>query len=282
MFELKVRLISILGFLAILVIAGLALDYCGLCRRPVRFGLIAACAGIVAGIVFTLTAVTPDNDFYGAVFSEAKTTKRVVALTFDDGPNPPYTNQILDILKEYHVRATFFLIGQNVERYPEVAKRIAAEGHQLGNHTYSHIDLLQADRKVIEEEVDRANRVIKHYTGQTPHVVRPPHGFRDAVVLDVMASRGLRVVEWSVSCRDWTNPGTALIVERVLSQVRSGSIILLHDGDGIAGALPRAQTVEATRIIVRELLKRGYEFVTVDEILPAARRPLLGRGSEEE
>ena len=267
MFDLKLPLISILGLLTLLVLVSLVLDYMRLLRRPARIGLWLAMLGIIAGFFLTITAVMPDNHFYGPAFSEVKTSQKVVALTFDDGPYPPCTDQVLDILREYKVPATFFLIGRNAEKHPDLVRRIVAEGHQVGNHTYNHVDLLKVDRRGIADEVDRTSRLVQSITGDVPRVVRPPHGFRDSVVIDAMTERKLKVVEWSVASRDWTNPGVDVIVNRTVGKVKNGSVILLHDGDGVAQTDSRAQTVEATRQIIRELLSRGYRFVTVDEIL---------------
>jgi polysaccharide deacetylase family sporulation protein PdaB len=267
MFDVNMRLISMLGFLTIVVIVGLLLDYFHLVRKPVRLGLWTAVLGILIGFFLTLSAVLPGNQVFGRVVVEGTTEHKLVALTFDDGPYPPYTSQILDILKEYEVPATFFLIGKNAEKHPELVRRIANEGHQVGNHTYSHIDLLKVERAEMVREIEKAGRVIAAITGEAPRVVRPPHGFRDPAVLEVMRKRGMKVVEWSVMSRDWTNPGVDVIVERTVSKVRNGSVILLHDGDGIARAASRAQTVEATRHIIRELLAKGFTFVPVNEIL---------------
>lgn len=267
MFDMNMRLISMLGLLTIVVVAGLIFDYFHRLRRPVRLGMWVAILGIIAGIGLTLSAVLPGNHIYGMVFLEGHPDHKVVALTFDDGPYPPYTGQILDILKEYKVPATFFVVGRNAEKHPDVVQRIKQEGHQIGNHTFNHIDLLKADRNIMEREIDRTNKAIADITGQAPHVVRPPHGFRDPVVMEVMADRKLKVVEWSVMSRDWTNPGVEAIVNRTISKVQNGSVILLHDGDGVASKDSRAQTVEATRRIIRELSAQGYKFVTVDEIL---------------
>lgn len=267
MFDINIRLINMLGLLTLIVLTGLILDYRNVLTRPRRLGMGLAVFGITAGLFLTLSAVLPENDVFGRVFYNMQTTQKIVALTFDDGPNPPYTEQLLDVLKENHVSATFFLIGQNVEKHPELVKRIAAEGHQLGNHTYHHMDLLKADRKLIADEVDRTNQAIIAASGITPHLVRPPHGFRDPVVMEMMAERNLKVVEWSVMSRDWLNPGVDTIVERTISKVKNGSIILLHDGDGIAAQDSRAQTIEATRRIIQILSAQGYKFVTVDEIL---------------
>lgn len=267
MFDTTMPLISILVALTCVVVAGLVLDYMRMLRRPVRLGLWLALLGIAAGAVFTLNAVLPGTDFYGPTFSEVKTSQKIVALTFDDGPYPPYTGQILDILRERQVPATFFVIGRNAKKHPDLVRRMVAEGHQVGNHTYNHVDLLKADRQEIGDEVDRADRVVKEITGQSCVAFRPPHGFRDAVVLEVMAERKLKVVEWSVASRDWTNPGVDTIVRRTVNKVRSGAVILLHDGDGVSSGDSRAQTVEATRLIIDALAAQGYKFVTVTEIL---------------
>ncbi|MEN6566536.1 MAG: polysaccharide deacetylase family protein [Veillonellales bacterium] len=267
MIDGNMRLISMLGLITILVVAGLLLDYFRLLRRPHRLGMWLALLGIVAGLGLTLSAVLPNNHFYGMAFSEIPTNRKEVALTFDDGPYPPYTDQILDILKEYQVPATFFVIGQNAEKHPELVARIVREGHQVGNHSYHHIDLLKADSSVIAAEIDRTSQVIANITGQPPKFVRPPHGFRDPVVMEAMNKRGLTVVEWSVMSRDWTNPGVEAIVERTVGKVQNGSVILLHDGDGVAQVASRAQSVEATRRIIQQLRAQGYTFVTVNEIL---------------
>ncbi|KYZ76313.1 polysaccharide deacetylase [Anaerosporomusa subterranea] len=267
MFETNLRLTSILGLLTVVVVISLFLDYCRLLRRPARIGLWLAILCILAGFALTLQAVLPGNHFYGPVFSEAATQERVVALTFDDGPYPPYTQQTLAVLKENGVPATFFLVGKNAEKHPELVAQIVAEGHQIGNHTYSHTDLLKLDRAQVAAEVDKTQQILATITGHAPEVVRPPHGFRDAVIMDVMAERNLTVVEWSVMCRDWVNPGVEAIASRAVSKVKSGSIILLHDGDGVAANASRAQTIEATRRIIHELKSQGYRFVTVNEIL---------------
>ncbi|MGL5514301.1 MAG: polysaccharide deacetylase family protein [Sporomusa sp.] len=270
MFDIKVRLISMLALLTAVVVFGLVLDYFRLLRRPVRLGLWVGIFGITTGFILILNAVLPANHFYGPVFSEVQTSQQLVALTFDDGPYPPYTNQLLDVLKERQVPATFFLIGRNAVKYPDLVRRIVAEGHQLGNHTYNHIDLLKADRETIVAEIDKTNKAIAGIVGYAPHVMRPPHGFRDAVVMDIMAEHQLKVIEWSVSGRDWVNPGADVIAARTLGKVKNGSVVLLHDGDGIAAKADRTQTVEATRQIIDKLLAQGYKFVTVDEILKSA------------
>lgn len=265
--EVTVRLTSMLGVLTLIVLSGLLLDYFRVLKQRWRPGLCLAVAGLLAGGALTLSAVLPHNQVFGRVVAEGPADAKVVALTFDDGPHPPYTGALLAVLREANVKATFFLIGENAAKHPEWVRAIADAGHQLGNHTYHHVDLLKLNREQVAAEVDKTTAVIAAAAGVTPQVMRPPHGFRDPLVLDVMRERNLQVVEWSVMSRDWTNPGTDTIVERTVSQVKNGSIILLHDGDGIANAAPRAQTIEATRRIIAELQARGYRFVTVEEII---------------
>ncbi len=267
MFEFNIRLVSMIGILTILVTICLLLDYFKLLRRPMRLAFWVAILGILTGTILTYYAVMPANNFYGTVFSHVQTTKKIVALTFDDGPYPPYTDQLLVLLKEYDVPATFFIVGKNAEKHPETLRNIVAEGHQIGNHTYHHVDLLKADRDTIVKEIDRTNEVIASIVGFQPHVVRPPHGFRDPVVMEVMKEKKLTVVGWSVMSRDWLNPGIDMIVNRTMAKITNGSIILLHDGDGIAQEASRMQTLAATRLLIEKLKAEGYTFVTVDEIV---------------
>ena len=262
---LNLRLIEMLFLIALLVFTALFFAYFGFWRYK-RLGIISALAGVVLGGSLTLAAVLPENEFFGPVFYQSDQADKVVALTFDDGPYPPYTDRLLDVLAEKRVPATFFVIGENAARHPELVKRIAREGHQVANHTYHHPDLLKLDAQEIAEEVDRTSKIIESLTGIAPSAVRPPHGFRDPVVLRVMRERRLDVVQWSVISRDWTNPGSAAIVERTLRKVGNGAVILPHDGDGIAAEAARIQSVEAAGIIIERLQEQGYRFVTVAEL----------------
>ena len=265
-----VSLTTMLGCLAALVIVCLAVDYSRFSRGPFRLAFGLALTGIVAGGLLIFSALDPASRFYGPALSEGLSGELLVALTFDDGPCPPYTGQILDILREENARASFFVVGRHAAAFPGLVRRMAVEGHQIGNHTWHHTDLLTLDRSAIADEVCCTGNLIAGIAGSAPRIVRPPHGFRDPAVMNVMAGQGLTVVGWSVMSRDWTNPGVDAIVSRTVGSCRDGAIIPLHDGDGAAGTASRAQTVAALRPIVRELRARGYRFVTVDEIL--ARR----------
>lgn len=179
-----------------------------------------------------------------------------VALTFDDGPHPVNTEKLLDGLRERGVHATFFLIGQSCETYPDVVKAICRDGHVIGNHTYSHLRLTEWNAEVYVEELQKTNEIITSITGDDPCYMRPPCGFMNKKVEKAM---DMIPVLWNVDPLDWGTKNADNIVNRVLRDVRDGQIILLHD--------VYASSVEAALRIVDALTERGYEFVTVDEIL---------------
>lgn len=190
-----------------------------------------------------------------------------VALTFDDGPSP-YTPALLVELKRYRVRATFFVVGQNVPLYRGVVRAEALAGNQIGNHTDSHANLQWLDGDSAARQLDLTQRAVMDTTGHAPRWFRPPYGAVDTRVAAVAAANGLRTVTWSVDPRDWTMPGVDAIVARVLDAVRSGSVILLHDGGG-----DRSETVAAVAQLVPLLRARGYRFVTVDRLFFPRPRP---------
>lgn len=193
----------------------------------------------------------------------------VVALTFDDGPSPEYTNLVLDVLKKHNVKATFFLVGKHIKKYPEVARRIVLEGHEVGNHTFSHRDLVPSSRKRLEFEVFETQKLIKEVLGVETNLFRPPRGIFSEAVRKFIVSRGLILVLWSVSGVDWAKTPPSIIAKRIIRFTHPGAIILLHD----SGALIRSEghsrlnTVKALEIIIPALKERGYRFVTVSELI---------------
>ncbi len=184
------------------------------------------------------------------------TEKKKIALTFDDGPHEEYTPMLLDGLKERNVRASFFLMGENAESYPDIVKRIKEEGHVIGNHSYSHVQLNAMKEVEACQEITKANQVIAEITGETPNYVRPPFG---AWSHNLDCITNMIVVLWDVDPLDWQCQNTDLVVKRVVSKVKEGDIILLHDS--------YESTVEAAFQIIDTLEKEGYEFVTLDEII---------------
>jgi len=210
---------------------------------------------------------SPDRQVFGPVLAKAASARPVVALTFDDGPST-HTAEVLDILARYHVKATFFLIGRNVERYPELARRIVAEGHAVGNHTYTHpIWAAIEGSQHVQRELDNCEKAIELATGIHATIFRPPHGWRSPWMIRQARREGYTVITWSVSPDDWRRPAPQVITERVLQGVKPGAIILLHDGLEMRGAPPVQNTVAALPAIIEGLRARGYEFVTVPELI---------------
>jgi peptidoglycan/xylan/chitin deacetylase (PgdA/CDA1 family) len=188
---------------------------------------------------------------------------KVVALTFDDGPHPIYTPKVLEILRRYKVRATFFLIGERVERFPQIARMIVSEGHEVGNHTYSHPNNLPKENwDEVRLEIENCSTAIERVTGVRPKFFRPPRGFLNYKVLTLAQLEGYTLVFWTVSADHKDAPTPEAMAKRVLKLVHPGAIILMHDG-----RIPsRWKDVKALPLIIEGLRKRGYEFVTVSEL----------------
>ncbi|MGA2261490.1 MAG: polysaccharide deacetylase family protein [Acidobacteriota bacterium] len=196
------------------------------------------------------------------------TQEKVIALTFDDGPNESYTSQILEILRDNGVRATFFLIGKNVEFFPDAAREIVKEGHAVGNHSYSHPVYLALEPSKYEgRQIDMDEQILETVTGVHCTLFRPPHGFHSPWLLHAAAKRGLTSVGWSENASDWRNVTSTEIADRIVRNARPGNIILLHDGLNLAHGVDRSRTVNALPPIIANLKAQGYRFVTVPELL---------------
>lgn len=178
-----------------------------------------------------------------------------VALTFDDGPSSLYTEKLLEGLKQKNVRATFFVMGKSAKENKELIRRMYQDGHLIGNHTYTHADIKKIDRNTAYNEISKTNDCINNITGYTPEYIRPPYGDWDKEQLNEIK---MSVVLWTIDPKDWKDQNTDLVVRRVINNVKSGDIILLHD--------IFKTSVDAALIIVDELKDRGYQFVTVDKI----------------
>ncbi len=192
---------------------------------------------------------------------------RTVALTFDDGPNEPYTSQVAAILASRHLRATFFQVGRCVERHRGVTRDLAAAGHTIGNHSWSHRFGHGWNAVDLTREVERAQEVFAEHLGRQPALYRPPWLIRTAATFDVLDRHGLRPVSGEFChALEPFQPSAQRIARRTLAKVRDGGIVIFHDGFDDRGG-PRHQTVAAVEIVVDTLLERGYSFVTVDELL---------------
>jgi peptidoglycan/xylan/chitin deacetylase (PgdA/CDA1 family) len=204
----------------------------------------------------------------GVCVSRGSGERREVSLTFDDGPQPPYTGQVLDILRRYDVRATFFCTGLYAKAYPEYLVRMREEGHGVANHTWSHPMLFELTPQQLVEQLDRTNEVIAAATGgPAPTLFRPPYGSRTPEVLGRLAASGLTTVLWDVAPDDWQMPGADTIATCVIEQARPGSVVLLHDSGG-----DRSQTVAALAPMIEGLLERGFSIVPVEQQLAAPAR----------
>lgn len=224
-------------------------------------GAAAATAGAVAW-----GAYNPRSRLFGPVIGHGPRDD-VVYLTFDDGPNPRATAAILDVLAREEVPAAFFMVGRFVERLPALARAVAAAGHIVGNHTWSHRKLHLQRPARIREELERTNAVLRIVTGQTPRFFRAPHGYRNPWVHQSARRLGLCTLGWTFGVWDSERPGAARIRERVRRHLAPGAIVLLHDGDGYDPDGDRLQTAEALPGIIADARAAGYRFGTLDRLI---------------
>jgi peptidoglycan/xylan/chitin deacetylase (PgdA/CDA1 family) len=204
----------------------------------------------------------------GSLRAVPNTSERVVALSYDDGPSPENTPELLEILAAAGARATFFVVGSEVVRYPELAARIAQYGHELGNHSYSHPKSRDLDEQETRLEIERANLVIAQ-AAVAPRLFRPPFGKQSRAQARVGQSVGLTSVLWSIDSGDTMPFSSTRIASEVVGRVRPGDIVLMHDGHDRGGR--RQRTLDASRDILRLLGERAYRFVTVSELLNGKR-----------
>jgi peptidoglycan-N-acetylglucosamine deacetylase len=181
--------------------------------------------------------------------------RRGIALTIDDGPSPEYTPQVLRLLERYRVTATFSMIGLEAAAYPGLVREVAAAGHTIANHTWTHQNLAYLPPALIADQGDRASAAIHQATGHVPSLFRAPYGAWSPAVLEYCTRAGMTPLDWSVDPRDWSRPGVPAIVRTIMGNTRPGSIILEHDGGG-----NRSQTVAALKIVLPRLLDAGYHF----------------------
>jgi peptidoglycan-N-acetylglucosamine deacetylase len=202
----------------------------------------------------------------GKSVHRVKTDKKVVALTFDDGPSP-HTKELLDILRAYEVPATFFLLGKNAAQYPHLVRQMYQAGHEIGNHSYSHEPLIFKSVAFIREEIEKTDQLIRQSGYQGTIHFRAPYG-RKLIWLPWILYKAKRPhILFDVIPDDWASPGVETIVNRIVAQTKPGSIILCHDGNGDEKGLNRSQTVQAIPLVIEKLSGAGYQFVTISELL---------------
>ncbi len=229
---------------------------------------LAGCVIAVGVIAFCLFFDQAILVRQGTVF-RVKTKSQKIALTFDDGPSEGWTPKILDELKKADVKATFFMIGAHVKKFSQIARRAMQEGHTIGNHGYAHNVLLYYTDEELEAEIKYTESVIKETTGYTTKYFRPPKAWLRAGEKRKIRSMGYEVVLWSVNSKDWVPFHHQQMVRSIAHQVKSGDILLFHDSGGVLKAEggDRSQTVLAIPILARTLREKGFEFVTIEELL---------------
>lgn len=224
----------------------------------------AACliftASVSGGRISDYTYEGEENDVVVANRSAVKQ----VALTFDDGPCKRYTPEILDILNEYGIKATFFVVGKNAQQYPEIVLEEYNKGHEIGNHTYSHPNLRGLSAKRISDEITKTQEILSKITGKSPALFRPPGGYLNNDIVDCIGQSNCRPVLWSwrQDTKDWSNTPSEQIVNNILGNLKDGDIILFHDFH--SGKSP---TPDALRKLIPILINDGYSFVTVSELI---------------
>lgn len=233
------------------------------------FGVLVLCGAL--SIVFSVAVILCSNantstknaavrntteDQESRLVNSVVSEEKMVALTFDDGPGYKTTMQLLEGLKERDVHATFFLVGEKIEERQSVVERMKEDGHLIGNHTYSHVQLDSINMPCAQNEIEKTNQIIEDITGICPKYIRPPYGAWNDELEEAI---NMSAVLWTLDTSDWNTRDVRQIVEYVVSEVESGDIILMHDiyDTSVAAALE----------IVDELKQRGYVFVTVDELL---------------
>ncbi len=228
--------------------------------------LISVCVlGLLIFVVTEKSYADKGRRYYeeaGQILWDIKTDEKVIALTFDDGPHKKYTPEILDILSKYNAKATFFIVGENAEKNPELALRVHEEGHELAIHTYTHP--FRTNVANLIKEIKQTHATIYGITGYSPVLFRPVEGQYTDAMIDAIVKEGYKVVMWSwhLDTFDWKSPGERKIINTVLKGAKPGSVVLFHDGGG-----NREQTVKAMKKIIPELEKQGYKFVTISELI---------------
>ncbi len=238
-------------------------------RRRIRRILAVSALAAIFVLFFLNRYVYHGFGLHPQVFRQGNPGLNYVAITFDDGPHPRWTAQILDILHDRDVRATFFVVGKHVDRYPEVLRRILDEGHEVGSHTYYHTNLLNAGEATVVRELALTEGALERAADFVPRLFRPPRGLYNSVVLEAAHGRGYTMALWSVSSTDWMGTSAARMVRLMGGSVGGGDVLLFHDsGDFFTAAgADRSNTVEALGRLIDVLHERGYRFVTVTELM---------------
>lgn len=228
---------------------------------PALVGLAAAAAAVASGY----QSMAPTGQWYGRTFLKIPGVGKRIALTYDDGPNDPHTQRLLEVLARHEVEATFFMIGRFVRQHPEIARAVAQAGHVIGNHTFTHPLLIFQSAAQTRLELLDCRAALADAIGEHSNLFRPPFGGRRPATLRIARELGMEPVMWNVTGYDWNAPPAFVIEKKVIRRIRGGDVILLHDGGHRAVGADRSQTVIATDNLIRRYKDEGYEFVAISK-----------------
>jgi peptidoglycan-N-acetylglucosamine deacetylase len=251
-------------FLFLLLHSDFSLLHC--IYNPTMLGLAIAGAATAGAVSLGYQSMSPTGQWFGRAFSGSPGSKSV-ALTFDDGPNDPHTLRLLDVLGKHDVHATFFLIGRYVKQRPDIAREIAQLGHVIGNHTFTHPQLIFLSAAGARAEIVQCREAIHDAVGEHSNLFRPPWGGRRPGTFRLVRQLGLEPIMWNVTGYDWNAPSVEYIEQKVTSKVRGGDAVLLHDGGHAAFGTDRSKTVEAVDRLIARFKSEGHGFATIPEML---------------
>ena len=240
-----------------------------------RFAAPGVRAWVWAGVVLDALLIYAVFDrrapLFGRIISRGRPRTPAIAITFDDGPTEPYTSQILDVLRQFGARATFFVLGARAREAPEPVRRAVREGHEIGNHTWDHAALPLRPPGALRTTIRRTSDVVEHITGVRPRVFRAPFGWRNPWLDGAARREGCEPIAWTVGVYDTARPGVNAIVDRAIEGFVDGSILLLHDGRSLDPDPDASQVVEALPRILHEAQRRGFRLLTVSQLLAESK-----------
>ena len=231
------------------------------------YGYVVSAVALAAASTAAYQSMAPSAQWYGHTFTRLPRSSKKLALTYDDGPNDPHTQRLMEVLAKHNVQATFFLIGRYVQQKPEIVRELVKAGHVVGNHTQTHPQLIFQTRTQARIQISTCQNILSDAIGHSTNLFRPPYGGRRPAILKIARELGLEPIMWSVTCYDWKPTTPERIEKHAIRQIRGGDVILLHDGGHAQMGADRSQTVTATDSLITRYKNEGYEFVTIPQML---------------
>ena len=231
------------------------------------YGYVLSAAALAAASAASYQSMAPSGQWYGRTFTRLPRSSKKLALTYDDGPNDPYTLRLMEVLAKHDVRATFFAIGRYVQQKPQILRELVNSGHVVGNHTYTHPQLMFESENQIRSQLSMCQNILNDTLGMHVNLFRPPFGGRRPAVLRIAREMKLEPVMWSITSYDWKPTTPERIEQHVRRQLKGGDVILLHDGGHVEMGADRSHTVKVTDRLITKYKAEGYEFVTIPELM---------------